>query len=673
MIMATISDNHSALPPAEYDAWQRFWMTLHTQHHTAVLQRITDLCTNTLGADYVALVGLNDATGQVMPSVLYGSQVAPQYERAIKDAYTQNGPPTQAALVHDPDHMRLPLWVDARVVGLLVVGGAACTTWDEHQHALVMSLADTAALFIDKLVRQQQLEHNQHLQQATYRIAQLLNDDLSLNNVLEKILENLRALFPISGAAVMLTEPDKTLRLAAETSLKRVAHARERLAFGEGLIGKVAETRQATLTNQYKASRYALSDIAADNELQTALGVPLLIRDNLVGVLALFQVSGDDLVPLTQADVTLLEGLAPLAAMVIENTQLRESVRQERAQLQAVLDYVPVPILLFDHKSRLVLANPTAHNVGRRVGLLLYSLIGSTLQDILGQLPPEADIPQNLGYDTMQEINLGEGGHFLATMARVPHLLGGASGNVVVLQEVTEERRLNEARSSLLGILSHDLGNKLSLSLGYAALLIDEEQTPEDQETFIENIYNSLEEARTLIRNVVEIEYAESQGQHITKPYALPVILHEIYRSLWPAARDKQQTLHMVIPDEFDMPLIGNDALMKQALENLVSNALKYTPAGGEVHVVLDTTDTYARVRVSDTGIGIPQEELGNIWQRFYRVHRDETKNIEGTGLGLTLVESVIRGHGGHIATESTIGQGTTFTIYLPFSNETDA
>ncbi|MFP4321224.1 MAG: ATP-binding protein [Anaerolineales bacterium] len=655
------------------------WLAFQAHYDDAILRRFVTACTQQLGASSIAVILFNDDAYEPLDIVaLLGAEHQDDCWHTLRQQIETVAPTERPAKLgeiatyasQNLGYLRLPLEVDHHFWGVCILAHPIGAGWGLAEETLAQSLTDTLALFIQKLAYEQRLQRSQALQQATHRIAQLLDDDISLANALEYILVNLRELFALSSASVMLNIGDGKLDMVASYAMDRVKHWRQQIGFGEGIVGHVATTCQTVLLTDYAQFDSALAPVAAHNAIQAALAVPLLSRDTLVGVLGLIQLEDDSLPVLTPNDALLLERLAPLVAMVIENTQLRDRVRQERAQLQAVLDYVPVPILLFDHRSKLVLANPIAHNVGQRVGISLYSFIGRSLQAIVDSLPPDSEIPSNFEDDAVGELNLGIGGRFLATMAQVPGLLGGQPGNVVVLQEVTEERRLNEARSSLLSVLSHDLGNKLSLSLGYAALLLDEVQTPEDQQHFIERIYSSLEEARTLIRNVVEIEYAEAQGVHIAKPYDLRLLADEICRGLQPAAQDKEQTLTCEWSLPFEAPLVGNDALMKQALENLITNALKYTPPSGAVQVLLDADDVYARIRIADTGIGIPQEELARIWERFYRVERAETKNIEGTGLGLTLVQSVIKSHGGSITAESELGQGTTFTIYLPLATD---
>jgi signal transduction histidine kinase len=135
------------------------------------------------------------------------------------------------------------------------------------------------------------------------------------------------------------------------------------------------------------------------------------------------------------------------------------------------------------------------------------------------------------------------------------------------------------------------------------------------------------------------------------------------------AARAKQQQLELVKPQ--DLPsVVGDPIRWKQAISNLINNAVKYTPFGGSIVVrVLRSEEQRVLLEVQDTGYGIPAEAQAKLFQRFYRVRIAGAENIEGTGLGLSLVKAVVEQHGGRVAAESEQGKGSTFRIWLPVAD----
>ncbi len=119
-------------------------------------------------------------------------------------------------------------------------------------------------------------------------------------------------------------------------------------------------------------------------------------------------------------------------------------------------------------------------------------------------------------------------------------------------------------------------------------------------------------------------------------------------------------------PSEKDLFIMGNRINIEEVVSNLISNAIRYTPAGGKIEVWADGTSDFTRIHVADTGLGIPADALGNIFERFYRVKNEKTRYINGTGLGLAIVKSIVESHHGTIHVDSVVDQGTEFTISLP-------
>ncbi|HLA45762.1 MAG TPA: HAMP domain-containing sensor histidine kinase, partial [Aggregatilineales bacterium] len=322
----------------------------------------------------------------------------------------------------------------------------------------------------------------------------------------------------------------------------------------------------------------------------------------------------------------------------------------------------------FDRLGRLILANPEAHNVGLRLGISLYSHIGETFAEISQKLPDTISLSEVMQGGDSMEINFGKAGEFVIRIAEVPGLKKEVDSYVVVGQEVTGERQLNRSRSELLHVLSHDLGNTLSQALGYTDLLLTDTDEKDQIGIFVRRVYDALVQGKSLIRDVVEIEYAETQGVRLDKPFDIATLMEQVVQGLIVVAELKEQSLTYELSHDPQRPLIGNRSLVRQALENLVSNAIKYTPDGGQVLVRLDTNGAGVKISVSDNGIGIPADEQANIWERFYRVKSMETEGIQGTGLGLNLVRSVIESHDGRVSVESAPGRGSIFRVWLPYA-----
>jgi len=153
------------------------------------------------------------------------------------------------------------------------------------------------------------------------------------------------------------------------------------------------------------------------------------------------------------------------------------------------------------------------------------------------------------------------------------------------------------------------------------------------------------------------------------EPCRLGLVMVEAVEAIRARANAKDVELRLE-PSEGSPTVIGDRTLLRQSVSNLVDNAVKYTPSGGVVSVGLDITEDTATIRVSDTGIGIAPADQVRLFEKFYRIKRRETGSIQGTGLGLALVRSIVERHGGRVWVESVLNEGSTFFIQLPLPPE---
>jgi signal transduction histidine kinase len=165
----------------------------------------------------------------------------------------------------------------------------------------------------------------------------------------------------------------------------------------------------------------------------------------------------------------------------------------------------------------------------------------------------------------------------------------------------------------------------------------------------------------------MDLDLLPAIDQHTVIPYDLEALAQQAIDRNQDFARRSKITLHYHAETPLPQPLKGHQVLIMQAIDNLVSNAIKYTPAGGHVTICTGTEGDQAFVRVSDNGYGIPANKLTAIFEPFVRIKDEHTANIPGTGLGLNLVKVFVEAHGGQVVVESALNAGSTFSIYLPF------
>jgi signal transduction histidine kinase len=234
--------------------------------------------------------------------------------------------------------------------------------------------------------------------------------------------------------------------------------------------------------------------------------------------------------------------------------------------------------------------------------------------------------------------------------------------------EIAALQSLNSLKTHLIRMASHDLKNPLGRIFGYADLLMMQSLAP-NQERFVKNIRKASEEMNAIVTDILNLEQLRSSVPKRER-LTLNDLVKEILLRHEGDFEQKLQTFEGDLTEEA-LTIDADPRQLSQALSNLVGNASKYTPERGHIRVVLAREGDFARFDVQDNGYGIPEDALGKLFTEFYRVKTEETAGISGTGLGLSLVKSVIETHGGRVGVVSKVGEGSTFTVHLPLVTPT--
>jgi two-component system, OmpR family, sensor histidine kinase SenX3 len=232
-----------------------------------------------------------------------------------------------------------------------------------------------------------------------------------------------------------------------------------------------------------------------------------------------------------------------------------------------------------------------------------------------------------------------------------------------------ELRRVNKIRRDFVANVSHELKTPAT-SLRLLAESLEEtiDEDPVQARLFAAQLKRETERLSQLITDLLDLTRLESE-ERVENPVPVDVrsVLMSVLARMRSVARKKSITL---VWKRFgraaQYTVRGDETLLTSMFTNLVDNAVKYTPPGGRVEVTGGFEGGEIVIRVSDTGIGIPEEKLPRIFERFYRVDKARSKETGGTGLGLSIVKHTAENHGGRVAVESALGEGSTFTVYLP-------
>ena len=248
-------------------------------------------------------------------------------------------------------------------------------------------------------------------------------------------------------------------------------------------------------------------------------------------------------------------------------------------------------------------------------------------------------------------------------------------GVVLVFHDVTDLRRLERMRQDFVANASHELKTPLASIKAYTETLLDWALRDDSVNVrFLEHIDEQAERLNQLILDLLSLARLES-GQEIFDHQPLDIV--SVIEASVEAHRGRAGAKNLLLAfdpdgDDEDMIIVADEEAIRQIADNLIDNAIKYTPENGSVHVRCSIRDDAVALEVVDTGIGIPREDLPRIFERFYRVDKARSRELGGTGLGLSIVKHLVQSIGGWVDVASRLGSGTRFTVRFPRFHGTD-
>jgi PAS domain S-box-containing protein len=488
---------------------------------------------------------------------------------------------------------------------------------------------------------------------ALVSIGQSVTSMLDIQQVLNHVVDAAVSVTGCEEGGLLLVDQstgDLYMRAARNFDQKTVHTLR--LPVTDSLAGQVVRTGQPIVL-----SGEELIKIKTQYLVKSLIYVPLRAKNRVIGVLS---VDNRFTPRVTDAhDVQILSVLADFAATAIENARLYAESIQERNTLDAILRDTEDRIIVVDTNDNVLFCNPTAR---RTFNVTMAQFIGRPLKEVITH-------PEVLSLFSKEAL-VGRGRHGEITLDGGEKVLNAqltiieGVGRCAVMQDITHLKELDKAKSEFVATVSHDLRSPLTSILGYVELIQRSGPLDEQQNKFAENIKTSVKSITALITELLELGRIEAGFDVDLEQTKLDEIARETIEGLSHQLNTKGHMLTVDIAPDVP-PILGNKLRLRQLMNNLVGNAIKYTLPGGKISVSIKPDGLLVILRVSDTGVGIPKEDQPYVFDKFYR---SETVlgDFEGTGLGLAIVKSIVDQHEGRIWLESKEGQGTTFTVVLP-------
>ncbi|MHB1341112.1 MAG: ATP-binding protein [Coriobacteriia bacterium] len=392
------------------------------------------------------------------------------------------------------------------------------------------------------------------------------------------------------------------------------------------------------------------------------LAVPLAVEGRAQGAMAFLAFESDTF---DKELTVLLQRLVARVAVGLALAENRERVLLQSAALESAAD----AIAIVDESGVIQWGNAA---LARLSGATLESLIGVSLSSL--EADPDGSFTEAwrangmLGGWTSETVGVRlDGSRYYEELTVSPvNGLGGIRQYVVVKRDITEARMLDQLRSSFVANVSHELRTPLTAIIGFADVLsqVPSSQIAERGPEVVRKIQHSAGRMRDLVEELLEVTTIQAEGGLgvLKRPVDLEQIVREHAEAV-PRTTDHR----LRVTAYADMPLVSCDPVrIGRVVENLVANAVKYSPSGGEVLVSIGIDEESAFVAVRDEGVGIAPEDVPRLFDRFSQVDMSSTREFGGVGLGLFVADEIVRAHGGTISVEGNPRKGSTFIIRLP-------
>ena len=340
------------------------------------------------------------------------------------------------------------------------------------------------------------------------------------------------------------------------------------------------------------------------------------------------------------------------------------ALSQEKELLSSILSGMVDGVITFNRDGTILMTNPPAE-----LFLQNWYFEKKNQENIAEAVPSKVMELFQQAVNTEKE-QIGEitlQGHYWVMIVSPLYSHQNIRGAVAVVRDMTEERKLDKMRSDFIANVSHELRTPIAMVQGYSEAIVDDiAQTSEEKKEMATVIYDESLRMSRLVNELLDLAKMESGHFNLTiEEVEIEPFLNRIHRKFQGLA--KEQNIALVFNIESQEPIYSFDSdRIEQVLTNLIDNAIRHTGEGGTVTVHAQSDDRGIFIEVEDNGVGIPEEDLPFVFERFYKADKARTRGRSGTGLGLAIAKNIVEAHHGVLTVQSKQGQGTTFSFLIP-------
>ncbi len=592
-------------------------------------------------------------------------------------------------------YIGVPLLQGEQLVGTLALVSTQANAFTQAHMDLLLAAAPLLGSAIQRVVPEvgplEDLQRRLEEQNIILTFGREMSAALEEGRIFSLLLYKAMELTDSDAGAVMTVDPDRheySLQAlsgyATDVTAEDALWADRAISWDVGIVGWVARTgRTALIADVRETPDY----LAFRPETRSQLTVPILWHGEVVGVINL---ESSSLNAYDESHRQTAETLAEHAAVAIGTTRLYNEVQAQRKWLAGLVANLPEGVVVTDVGLHVVLANPASTSY---FGLDQPLPDGVRLDEYLApRLEPLLQDPQVLAHFLERtrtlDRGLSEGWLDFKDAAKRLWLVGapvwdeagaGPSGHVILIRDARQDEDSEREKLGFVSVVSHELRSPLTSILGYSELLLNRDFKRQRRNDFLQVIFNQAEHLSRLVEDLINLSRLSQGRMRMNWSKATFYQVVAALSSQLDALMSPRHRLLIDVPLDEQPSYMDRDKL-RVILNNLVGNAVKYSPEGGEVVLRAEairsadqaqalgvpTAPPFLLVSVRDQGIGIPEEALPHIFDRFYRAGNSVTRQIGGTGMGLTITKALVELHGGSIWAQSRLDHGSTFSFTLP-------